>query len=165
MCEFRIFNGEHQESEGTSPSYAVSVNGEKTVVLPCNVDMWKNGNEDDIYDATDDKPLPLFDYFYKQRFTNNIRSLQKPSGRYFIDMKDVALDKVYGEYNIALYQVRYNYCHQDENNHRQEIEATPIDRVCESDFTVTKPYLAQKSSFGLTPTSTDINLDGYQSIF
>jgi deferrochelatase/peroxidase EfeB len=33
------------------------------------------------------------------------------------------------------------------------------------DFTVTKSYLAQKSSFGLTPKSTTINLDGYKDIF
>jgi len=55
----------------------------------------------------------------------------------------------------------YNYCDGNGN----EIEGTPIDRVCEVDFTVTKPYLAQKSSFGLTPKSTTINLDGYKDIF
>jgi len=55
----------------------------------------------------------------------------------------------------------YNYCDGNGN----EIEGTPIDRVCEVDFSVTKPYLAQKSSFGLTPKSTTINLDGYKDIF
>jgi hypothetical protein len=68
--------------------------------------------------------------------------------------------KWYWEYNIALYKVRYNYCEGGE-----EKKGTPIDRVCETDFTVTKPYLAQKSSFGLTPKATTVNLDGYEDIF
>lgn len=78
-----------------------------------------------------------------------------------LDMSDVDLDGVYGEYNLALYKVSYEYCDGDGNR----VEGTPIDRVCESDFAVTKPYIAQKSSFGLTPKSSTINLDGYKDIF
>ncbi len=36
--------------------------------------------------------------------------------------------------------------------------------MCSVDFTVTQPYLAQKSSFGITPKSTSIKLDGYKDI-
>ena len=39
-----------------------------------------------------------------------------------------------------------------------------MDRVCEVNFAVTKPYLAQKSTFGLTPKATSINLDGFKNI-
>ncbi len=164
MCQFRLFNGSHPESAGYDESYALTVNshGDKTITLPCNTDMWTtNGSFGD--------PLPLFDYFYNQRFTNNIWSLQNPFGRYYITMNGDILndgnpdsEKTYGEYNLALYQVTYNYC-IDNNGHSKP--GTPIDRVCEVDFAVTKPYLAQKSSFGLTPKSTTINLGGYKDIF
>jgi hypothetical protein len=34
--------------------------------------------------------------------------------------------------------------------------------VCETNFTVTKPYLIQKSSFGLTPkTTTDLSIKDF----
>jgi hypothetical protein len=33
-----------------------------------------------------------------------------------------------------------------------------LQRVCETNFTVTKPYLAQKSSFGLVPKATTIDI-------
>jgi hypothetical protein len=36
--------------------------------------------------------------------------------------------------------------------------------VCTVNFAVTQPYLAQKSSFGLTPKATTISLDGYKMI-
>jgi len=65
------------------------------------------------------------------------------------------MDGVYGEYNLALYQVNYQYCNAD----GQRTDGTPINRVCETDFAVTKPYLAQKSSFGLTPKAMTVNLD------
>jgi hypothetical protein len=156
MCEFRLFNGTHPESAGVSSSYALTVNGNKTITLPCNTDQWTNSLG---------TILPIFDYFYSQP---NVRSLQNRFGRYYITMKGNILDdggqdneKTYGEYNLALYKVSYDYC--DANGNQQA--GTPIDRVCEVDFTVTKPYLAQKSSFGLTPKSTTINLDGYKDIF
>lgn len=44
------------------------------------------------------------------------------------------------------------------------MEGTPIERVCDVDFAVTQPYLAQKSSFGLTPKSTTIPLQGYKML-
>jgi hypothetical protein len=76
-------------------------------------------------------------------------------------MKNVDVDGVYGEYNLALTQVQYKYCGENE----EPLVGDPIDRVCETDFAVTKPYLVQKSSFGLTPKTTDnIDLDGYLDI-
>lgn len=39
-----------------------------------------------------------------------------------------------------------------------------MNKVCEVNFTVTKPYLAQKSLFATTPKSTDIRLDGYKTL-
>jgi hypothetical protein len=146
-CEFRLFNGEHQESND-DPIY--------TKTVKCNTD-------ERTQDGDFGQPEDLFRYFYDQRYTNNIRSLQDPFGRYYLDFTNLQdeMGGVYGEYNIALYQVRYEYC--DAN--RKRVEGNPIDRVCETDFAVTKPYLAQKSSFGLTPQSTTVKLDDYLDIF
>lgn len=58
---------------------------------------------------------------------------------------------IYGEYKIRLAQVDYEYC--DGNSF---VPGTPIKRVCETNFTVTKPYLIQKSSFGITPKASNI---------
>jgi hypothetical protein len=58
-----------------------------------------------------------------------------------------------------LEKVEYNYCRSDERE-----EKTAIDRVCSVNFTVTQPYLAQKSSFGVTPKATNITLNGYQTL-
>lgn len=85
-------------------------------------------------------------------------------------MGTLDLNGVYGEYALSLAQVSYEYCDaisdtEDDTVTYEWVDGTPIDRVCSSDFTVTKPYLAQKSSFGLTPKSTTINLDGYRDIF
>ena len=55
--------------------------------------------------------------------------------------------------------MEYQYCRSDDKT-----EGTEIDRVCSVNFTVTQPYLAQKSSFGLTPKATNIKLDGYKTL-
>lgn len=57
-------------------------------------------------------------------------------------------------------EVNYDYCDGD-----KFVEGTPIKRVCETNFTVTKPYLIQKSSFGITPKATNnIDLDNFYGI-
>ena len=155
-CEFRLFNGKHQESDGVSSSNALTVNTDedsdyKTIILPCTTDDRIDDNGD---------ILPLFKYFDAQKA--NIRSLGHNDGRFALDFSKVVTDGIYGEYNIALYQVTYDYCTDNEGH--KDI-GTPIDRVCETDFAVTKPYLAQKSSFGLTPKAMTVNLNGYEDIF
>lgn len=40
-----------------------------------------------------------------------------------------------------------------------------VDRICDVNFTVTRPYIAQKSAFGLTPKiADDIDLTNYFNI-
>lgn len=56
-------------------------------------------------------------------------------------------------------KVSYKYCLGDNKE-----SGTEIDRVCSVNFTVTQPYIAQKSSFGLTPKATTISLDGYKML-
>jgi len=76
-CTFKLFNGEHQESNSDPV---------KTWTIPCNTDeRTSNGNFG--------TPENLFQYFYNQRA--NIRSLQNPFGRYYLNMDDVNLDGIY----------------------------------------------------------------------
>lgn len=56
-------------------------------------------------------------------------------------------------------KVEYEYCRSDEKE-----ESDILDRVCSVNFTVTQPYLAQKSSFGVTPKATNIKLDKYKTL-
>ncbi|HMS91198.1 MAG TPA: hypothetical protein PKC87_03205, partial [Candidatus Absconditabacterales bacterium] len=111
-----------------------------TIVKKCNTD--DRGND------------PLFDYFLHQGW----RSLTNSFGRYALNT-DEFVDDIFGEYKLSLDKVSYNYCLGD-----NEYVGTEIDRVCNVDFAVTQQYLAQKSSFGLTPRATDIPLEGYKMI-
>lgn len=112
-----------------------------TVTKKCNENNW-NGD--------------LFNYFNNQ--ANNMRSLQNAFGKYAIDSSNFVTN-TFGEYKVVLEKVEYEYCRSDEKE-----ESTVLDRVCSVNFTVTQPYLAQKSSFGITPKATNIKLDGYQTI-
>ena len=67
---------------------------------------------------------------------------------------------IYGEYKIRLTEVNYEYC--DGNDF---VSWAPLKRVCETNFTVTKPYIVQKSSFGLTPKATNTaDLDQFYTL-
>lgn len=63
------------------------------------------------------------------------------------------------EYKLRLKEITYDYC--DSNLEKQNSQT---DNVCETNFTITKPYLVQKSAFGMTPKATNINLKGFQDI-
>lgn len=98
----------------------------------------------------------MFDYFLGQQ--NLIGSLKHAFGKYSIN-SDNFVNGVFGEYKIVLERVEYDYCRSDERE-----ESTAIDRVCSVNFTVTQPYLAQKSLFAMTPKATDIRLDDYMTL-
>ena len=135
LCSFNIYNGEHTEANNDPVNSS-------PIVKKCNADnRWSN---------------VLFQYFLDKQ--NQWRSLKNAFGKYYIDSSDF-VDTTFGEYKISLDKVSYQYCRSDNKN-----EATEIDRVCSVDFAVTQPYLTQKSSFGLTPKSTTISLDGYKMI-
>jgi len=136
MCTFDIYNGDHKESDN-NPVY--------TFTQPCKKD---NRNA-----------LPIFTYL--QTIWADRWSLQHAFGKYAIDSHDfmTSSNTIFGEYKISLDKVKYQYCRSDDKS-----EWTEIDRVCSVNFTVTKPYLAQKSSFGITPKSANIKLDGYKML-
>ncbi len=100
--------------------------------------------------------MSLFSYFTNQQ--NGLRSLKNAFGKYYIPSDDFVTD-TFGEYKVVLDKVEYKYCRSDDKT-----EGTEIDRVCSVNFTVTQPYLAQKSSFGLTPKATNISLEWYKTL-
>lgn len=135
--------------------------------LKCNFKVynWKNSDsdEDEIYKITKDCDIDerdnhkLFKYFEN---SNIYRSLDDAFWKYYLEAKNFVKDWVYWEYKLALDSVKYDYC--DENNDKKEW--ITVERVCEVDFAVTKPYIAQKSTFSIKPQSTNINLKGFFDI-
>jgi len=83
-------------------------------------------------------------------------SLQHAFGKYYFQIPTVS---TYGEYKIVLDEIRYDYCDWDDRQ-----TWVPVKRLCDVDFVLTKPYLAQKSSFGVTPKATNIKLQGFKDI-
>jgi len=135
-CTFKIYNGENKQSNDDAA---------ETFVEDCyNPDgRSTNGN--------------IFNYF---KNNSAFGSENKAFGRFAFTISSALTDKVYGEYKLSLDQVDYEYCGDDEQRHG----GNPVGRICEVNFAVTKPYLAQKSAFGLTPKATDIDLQGYKTI-
>lgn len=117
----------------------------KTITRPCDTDNRWTAN--------------IFKYLLnigKDRY-----SLQNAFGKYYTTLSENTINGIYGEYKLRLQAVNYEYC--DGTSWQ---DGTPMNRVCEVNFTVTKPYLAQKSSFAVnaTPKATDISLDGYKTL-
>jgi len=133
-CTFKVYNGKNLNSKNDSA---------KTFTTDCNENTW-----------TDNGVAKYLNTIGKDRW-----SLQHAFGKYSLLMNAAVVDNVYGEYKIVLDEVNYKYCDGD---NRQT--GTPIKRVCDVNFAVTKPYLVQKSSFGLTPKATDINLDNFYDL-
>ncbi|MFA6256223.1 MAG: hypothetical protein WC606_03490 [Candidatus Absconditabacterales bacterium] len=113
----------------------------KDIILPCEKDTREN--------------YAIFNYLRtigKDRY-----SLTHAFGKYSTVLSDNEVNNRYGEYKLVLDEVQYKYCDGTEF-----VEGAPIKRVCEVNFTVTKPYLIQKSSFGLTPkTTTDLSINEF----
>ena len=139
-CEFRLYNGDHLQSHNNGDDYAA------TFTKDCDTDT-RGGQT-------------IFNYLWngigKDRW-----SLHHAFGKYDWKMTPDVLHDIYGEYKLVLNQVNYEYC---DGTTDTWTPGTPVDRVCEVDFAVTKPYLAQKSSFGLTPKATDISLENFKDI-
>jgi hypothetical protein len=67
----------------------------------------------------------------------------------------------YGEYKVRLDRVEYKYCDQN-----LQFIANPqiVDRVCEVNFAVTRPYLVQKSAFSNVPQTTTIDIADFYAM-
>ena len=64
----------------------------------------------------------------------------------------------FGEYKVVLDRVQYEYCNQN-----MQFIPNPqiVDRVCEVNFAVTRPYLVQKSAFSNVPQTTTIDIGDF----
>lgn len=112
-----------------------------TFTTPCFGDSWGNN----VY----------FDYF-KNTFAD---SLSQAMGRYYRQLP--ANINRFGEHKVVLEKVEYKYCDANQNfipNPQR------VDRVCEVNFAVTRPYLVQKSAFSNTPQTTTINLSNFYAM-
>ena len=75
--------------------------------------------------------------------------------------RDITL---FGEYKIALEEVKYRKCERNDKDWKVVLDSTVYktdDRVCEVDFAVTDPYLIQKSPYGIW-NKTSTPLDNYK---
>lgn len=108
---------------------------------PCFQDSW-----DDEY----------FDFFKNTPLYHDSNSAL---GRYYYPIGN-NLTK-FGEYKLTLESVEYEYC--DEN--RNFIPNPQIvDRVCQVNFALTRPYLVQKSAFSNVPQTTTIDIGDFYSM-
>ena len=85
-------------------------------------------------------------------------------GSYYVNLADLLRPNngfnpnTLGEYKLRLDKVTYQYCDYPDgnNNGNHGWKTSEIDNVCETNFTVTKPYVIQKSAFGTTPKITNL---------
>lgn len=92
----------------------------------------------------------MFRYFEN---TYNI-DLDKASGKYIFSTNAIfdENNKVYWEYKIVLEKIEYEYC---DPNTKQREEWRTYEWICESNFTLTRPYIMQISTFWVDPIATD----------
>ncbi|MCX6825123.1 MAG: hypothetical protein NTY80_02755 [candidate division SR1 bacterium] len=125
--------------------------------LQCTFKIYNSNGLVDTFEAPckNSNNSPIFNHF------NSIgaSSFTNAYGKYSTLIDSNITNGTFGEYKISLENVTYNYC-----NGTNFVSGSPLQRVCEANFTVTKPYLAQKSSFGTTPRATNIKLDGYTNL-
>jgi len=112
-----------------------------TFTTPCFGNSWGNN----VY----------FDYF-NSTFAD---SLSQAMGRYYRQLP--ANINRFGEHKVVLEKVEYKYC---DNNQNFIPNPQRVDRVCEVNFAVTRPYLVQKSAFSNTPQTTTINLSNFYAM-
>jgi len=112
-----------------------------TFTTPCFGNSWANN----VY----------FDYFN----TTFAGSLSQAMGRYYRQLPNNI--NRFGEHKVVLERVDYQYC---DNNQNFIPNPQRVDRVCEVNFAVTRPYLVQKSAFSNTPQTTSINLNNFYTM-
>ena len=90
-------------------------------------------------------------------------------GSYYVNLADLLRpsngfkSNTLGEYKLRLDKVTYQYCDHP-NDAGGQFRTSEIDNVCETNFTVTRPYVIQKSAFGTTPKITNTNVRDFLDI-
>jgi len=92
----------------------------------------------------------MFNYFEKEYKIN----FDKVAGRYVFNTKSMFDGSVdtYGEYKLVLEKVDYNYCNPTT---KTWTVGRTYKWICEVDFALTRPYIMQISTFGVSPIATD----------
>ncbi|MDR2190441.1 MAG: hypothetical protein LBP53_04565 [Candidatus Peribacteria bacterium] len=162
VCVFKVYNGKEMQSKGDS-IYEIEV--------PC----FTKGT-DIQYDW--EKSNLIKSFLNNNKFTsysiNNTRGYAFRSSVFVIDnfgntsardwrdwfttqngrklVKAQPID-TFGEYKLSLDEVQYLQCVDG-----QRIQQKPYPRICEVDFSVTKPYTIQKTPSGtIKKTTTDLD--------
>jgi hypothetical protein len=137
-CTFKVFNWKNNLQQNDDPTLEITKD--------CDVDQ-RNWHQmfDYFLDHADDIYFSLDNAFGKFYFTAN-----NNNNNWFL------IDNTYWEYKLVLDKVSYDYC-----DGSSEEKWTEIDRICEVNFAVTKPYLMQKSLFWVTPKTSTVNLDDF----
>ncbi len=130
-CDFAVYNGKDYSQSDDNPM------GEFT--LPC----------------FNDDNSELFDYFAESD-TYGI-DFNKVSGRHVESVEEILEETIdtYGEYKLVLEEVRYDYCNPELDDWPDREEWRTYNGICEVNFTLTRPYLMQISTFGITPVASD----------
>lgn len=108
------------------------------VQLDCAIDQWNN----DVYYN-----------FFEQHYADAANAL----GKYSFPIGN-AFD-TFGEYKVVLERVEYDYC---KNNHTDNGEV--VERICDVDFALTKPYMIARTALGTKPQASSIDLSDFYDI-
>lgn len=126
--------------------------------MECNFAVY-NGKD---YQQKDEEPIGtfkrdcfdkdngnMFDYFYDIYNVN----FNRVSGRMIKDITNLLDENIdtYGEYKLVLKDVEYQYCNPETKDWD---DGRLYEWICEVDFALTKPYITQISTLGVSPTAT-----------
>jgi uncharacterized repeat protein (TIGR01451 family) len=147
-------------TSATSTNCSNSINDGKIIMstMKCTFELQKPGGQKktlltrDCISNPDENRYPIFNYFkqYMSAFAWKYA--------FWPELFNTWVGNDLGEYKLRLNEITYDYCDDWER------KTSKTDNVCETNFTITKPYLVQKSAFGMTPKTSTINLDDFYDI-
>lgn len=106
--------------------------------------------------------LPISSKLIIENFGTNSAKLR---GKGTTNLSSISI-QTFGEYKLSLENIKFRTCVESTDDkgkttYKLSNETNGYDRVCEVDFTVTDPYIIQKSPYGIG-NKTTTNLDIYQ---
>lgn len=144
-CRFEVFNGVNK------PELKWARKWRDPWPKRCGVDGWMAG-------SSNGEVRPLFKYFDKNIFKSTNYRLERPGRDYFVLNASDLVNGNFWEYKISLEEVRYSFCQNG-----VAVAGNPYPRVCQTNFSVTRPYMMQRwvtSSTTNDPLSDFYNLNG-----
>ena len=161
MCTFALYNGDNYNQADRRDL--------DTFTLPCDTDEWDG---DQLFEYFEDRNDEDSDFYYSLDYDPIGKYVIKIGKNVKVDGKTITTfdDDTFGEHKLVLERVSYDYCREvyDEESgdvSRKWDRGVYLDRVCEVNYVVTKPYLIQKSAFGATKVDDDLDLRDFYDIF